>query len=108
MDRHLFDACIESLTDIVTDKVAQRLGLRPPVKAVDRGSPPAPPVEARTPALSAAPGVAATLPEYLTPQQAAELLGVSVKGLEGMRAHGRGPKYVKVGGRIRYRRSDLG
>jgi hypothetical protein len=35
------------------------------------------------------------------------LLSLTVKGLEGMRAKGTGPKFLRVGGRIRYRRSDL-
>lgn len=56
----------------------------------------------------AAPSVTAGIPEYLTTREAAKLLGVTVGGLEGMRANGIGPKYVKVGRRVRYRPSDLG
>jgi hypothetical protein len=82
MDRHLIDAFLESLTDILTDKVTQRLGLRPPVKATPRplGEPPSP-LSTTLPA-----GIASespvNVPEYLTPQEAASLLRVSVKGLE--------------------------
>jgi hypothetical protein len=47
------------------------------------------------------------LPEYLDAKEAAALLGVSVKRLQGMRARGKGPPFVRVGRRVRYRRSDL-
>jgi len=47
------------------------------------------------------------LPEYLDTKEAAALLGVGVKGLESMRARGKGPPFVRVGPRVRYRRSDL-
>jgi hypothetical protein len=107
MDRHFIDAFIESLIDHVTARVALRLGLRPPVKALERPLAPTPEPfravpDATPPALPAPP-----LPEYLSPRQAAEVLGVSEEGLQKMRSEGRGPKYVKVGGRIRYRRSEL-
>jgi excisionase family DNA binding protein len=46
--------------------------------------------------------------EVLTTQEAAALLGVHPKSLERMRAQGKGPKYVRIGNRVRYRRSDLG
>lgn len=46
-------------------------------------------------------------PEYLDTKQAAALLGVSVKGLEGLRARGTGPPFLRVGRHIRYRRADL-
>jgi hypothetical protein len=45
--------------------------------------------------------------EILTTREAAALLGVTPKGLEQMRAEGRGPKFFRVGRAIRYRRSDL-
>ena len=45
--------------------------------------------------------------EYLDTRAAAALLGVSVKGLEAMRARGNGPPFIRVGNRVRYRRSDL-
>ena len=58
--------------------------------------------------LAAAPpeGTPAT-PEYLTTRQAAELLGLSVKGLEAMRARGDGPRYIRVGHRVRYPASEF-
>ena len=46
-------------------------------------------------------------PEYLTTKQVAVLLGVSTKGLENMRAQGRGPKFVRIGNRVRYLASEL-
>jgi excisionase family DNA binding protein len=46
--------------------------------------------------------------DYLMKQkEAAELLGVSGRTLEGWRLHGGGPLYVKVGRSVRYRLSDL-
>ncbi|UYC12859.1 helix-turn-helix domain-containing protein [Xanthomonas sp. CFBP 8445] len=38
---------------------------------------------------------------------AARHLGISVSTLEKMRVEGRGPRYVKIGGRVFYRRADL-
>lgn len=47
----------------------------------------------------------------LTPQQAADLLQLSVGTLENLRLKGRGPAYVKLGphlrSHVRYRREDL-
>lgn len=44
---------------------------------------------------------------YLDTPRAAELLGVSRQRLEKLRITGFGPKFVKVGRLVRYRRSDL-
>ncbi|WP_421680801.1 helix-turn-helix transcriptional regulator [Stenotrophomonas bentonitica] len=38
---------------------------------------------------------------------AATYLGLSVSTLEKMRLEGRGPRYLKLGGRCFYRRADL-
>ncbi|CTP92388.1 hypothetical protein XTPLMG728_3224 [Xanthomonas translucens pv. poae] len=38
---------------------------------------------------------------------AATYLGLSHSTLEKMRHEGRGPRYVKIGGRVFYRREDL-
>jgi excisionase family DNA binding protein len=46
-------------------------------------------------------------PEFLTTREAAVILGVTPKGLEQMRAEGRGPRFVRVGRAVRYRRADL-
>lgn len=107
MDRHIIDAFLESLADDLTNRVVQRLPLRPPVKAVARER--LVPTEALAAPATASPTTHSltSLPEYLTPRQVAEVLGVSTEGLQKMRSEGRGPKFVKVGGRIRYRRSDL-
>jgi excisionase family DNA binding protein len=48
-----------------------------------------------------------TAPEYLTTVEAAALLGVTVKGLEALRARGEGPPFIRVGRAVRYRRDDL-
>lgn len=52
-----------------------------------------------------------TSPEYLTPTQAAELTGFTLRALECMRAKRTGPAYIKVGTSrnsvIRYRLSDI-
>lgn len=44
---------------------------------------------------------------YLTQIQAAELLCLSGRTLERYRLEGNGPKFVKAGRRVLYRRSDL-
>ncbi|HEU4583641.1 MAG TPA: helix-turn-helix domain-containing protein [Polyangiaceae bacterium] len=64
-------------------------------------APPEPP--RALPSSAAQPAV----PEYLDTKQAAALLGVTVKGLEGLRARGKGPPFVRIGRAIRYRRDDL-
>lgn len=44
----------------------------------------------------------------LSTSETAQLLGVSIRTLEGWRFRGGGPRYVKAGGRmVRYRLSDL-
>ena len=45
--------------------------------------------------------------ELLTEQQAAGLLHMSVKGLQGWRSRGGGPPFCKVGRCVRYRLEDL-
>jgi hypothetical protein len=47
------------------------------------------------------------LPEYMDTKEAARLLGVTVKGLEAMRARGEGPPFIRVGRRVRYAAADL-
>ena len=53
----------------------------------------------------------AVSPEYLTPQQTAQLIGFSLRALEAMRAKRTGPSFVKVGkaknGPIRYHIEDV-
>jgi Helix-turn-helix domain len=44
---------------------------------------------------------------YLIEREAAELTRFSSGHLRNMRSLGRGPKYLRVGGAIRYRLSDL-
>lgn len=43
----------------------------------------------------------------LTEDQAAEILRVSPRTLQGWRHRGDGPPFVKLGSAVRYRRSDL-
>ncbi|WP_315770188.1 helix-turn-helix domain-containing protein [Rhodococcoides kroppenstedtii] len=45
--------------------------------------------------------------DLLTPAQCAEVLNMSVASLANMRYRGNGPVFVKIGGSVRYRRSDL-
>ncbi|WJI14953.1 helix-turn-helix domain-containing protein [Pseudoxanthomonas winnipegensis] len=45
--------------------------------------------------------------ERLKGPDAAKYLGCSHSTLEKMRHEGRGPRYVKLGGRVFYRKSDL-
>lgn len=43
----------------------------------------------------------------LTPSEAAQLMAVPVRTLDGWRNRSIGPKYLKVGRHVRYRSSDL-
>jgi predicted DNA-binding transcriptional regulator AlpA len=45
--------------------------------------------------------------ERLKGPDAARYLGLSISLLEKMRLQGRGPRYLKLGGRVFYRRADL-
>jgi hypothetical protein len=46
--------------------------------------------------------------EYVTPEQATELHGVTDRTLEEHRRRQKGPKYIKVGRLVRHLRSGLG
>ena len=49
-----------------------------------------------------------SLPEYLSSQQLADLLGITRDALEQQRRRGNGPPFVRISPRmIRYRRSDV-
>ena len=52
-------------------------------------------------------GREASVTELVTEQQAATLLHVSKKALQGWRYRGEGPRFVKVGRCVRYRHEDL-
>lgn len=84
MDQNLFSAALEAFAELLADKVADRVAER-----LSRPSEPAP------------------APEFLTAREAAAYLGLTYKGLEGMRYAGRGPKFVKIGGAVRYPRKGL-
>ena len=45
--------------------------------------------------------------EFLTERQTAKLLGLAVRTLQLWRYQKRGPRYVKLGGAVRYRLEDL-
>ena len=45
--------------------------------------------------------------ELLTTVEAAAQLDVSESTLTRYRSHGTGPRYIRIGGKVRYRRSDL-
>jgi hypothetical protein len=86
MDHHIIAALLEN----IAEKVVHRLSLRGPVRALPRSP------DAAT--LLPPPGAEAPDPsqEFLATREAAALLGVTVKGLEAMRAKGRGPKFTRV------------
>lgn len=46
-------------------------------------------------------------PEYLTPKQAAELTGISLKKLESLRSSRIGPPFRKIGRSVHYKVSDV-
>jgi excisionase family DNA binding protein len=43
----------------------------------------------------------------LKTREAAKMLGVSMRTLEGMRRSGEGPKFVRIGNSVRYRPETL-
>jgi len=45
--------------------------------------------------------------ELVTTAEAARITTLAVSTLEGMRIRGGGPRYIKLGRRVVYRRSDL-
>ena len=45
--------------------------------------------------------------EVMTTEEAAELLGISARTLEAMRARGHGPRFIRVGRLVRYTKSDM-
>ncbi|WP_336643501.1 helix-turn-helix transcriptional regulator [Microbacterium sp. MMO-113] len=45
--------------------------------------------------------------ELLTPEQLAEFLQVSTASLANDRYLGKGPRFIKLGGRVRYRKADV-
>lgn len=45
--------------------------------------------------------------DVLTEKETAALLRISVKGLQSWRYRGNGPKFLKLGRAVRYRRADL-
>lgn len=48
------------------------------------------------------------LDQLLNESAASQLIGFSVRSLQGWRVKGGGPRFVKIGGRsVRYRRRDL-
>jgi predicted DNA-binding transcriptional regulator AlpA len=47
------------------------------------------------------------LDEILTPKQVSEELKIPMGSLEQHRYRGTGPKFIKIGARVFYRRSDL-
>ena len=49
----------------------------------------------------------AVLPDLMTRQQAADYLGVTPQALSQMNVRGQGPRFVRIGRSVRYRRDDL-
>jgi predicted DNA-binding transcriptional regulator AlpA len=46
-------------------------------------------------------------PKVLDTRAAADFLGISPRTLEGFRVRGGGPRFVKIGGAVRYRLESL-
>jgi hypothetical protein len=59
------------------------------------------------PAVRLGGGAVASIPELLTPRECAALRRCSVRKLDRERADGRGCPYVRIDGRIFYRRADV-
>lgn len=49
----------------------------------------------------------AIIPEYLTAAQVSRLTGFSIKSLDALRHKRKGPPYLRIGNRVRYRRADV-
>ena len=49
----------------------------------------------------------ATVPEFLTTKEAATLLRLSAGTLNKLRCYGGGPRFLKLGGAVRYKLDDL-
>lgn len=47
------------------------------------------------------------LPQWLTADQLAMYLAVSVETLKHWRAHAKGPRYHKIGRKVRYAKADV-
>jgi len=47
------------------------------------------------------------LPAMVSRQQAADWLGITPQALSQLNTRGQGPRYVRVGRSVRYRREDL-
>jgi hypothetical protein len=78
---NLSSAALDALLDALAEKIAERISASPP-----------PPAES----------------EWLTPAQAAALLGLSVTTLEIWRVKGKGPEFCKLGRNVvRYKRMDI-
>lgn len=45
--------------------------------------------------------------DLLTPGDLSDMLQVPYKSLEHWRAHGKGPRYARIGKHVRYRRADV-
>jgi len=48
-----------------------------------------------------------TVAALLNETEAAQLLGITIRALQGWRLRGDGPVYVKLGRLVRYRRSEI-
>ncbi|MBM3740407.1 MAG: helix-turn-helix domain-containing protein [Acidobacteria bacterium] len=47
-------------------------------------------------------------PKYINEKQVAEMLGISVRSLQGWRCRGRGPRFYRLGGdSVRYRADEV-
>jgi predicted DNA-binding transcriptional regulator AlpA len=89
-------------------KEVERLNLRITELENQQRQPPAP-VTPKQPASPAGikPPSPTKPPEMLNERQVAEFLNVSVKSLQGWRLFRKGPKFVKIGRAVRYKRRDL-
>jgi len=47
------------------------------------------------------------LPDLMTRQQAADYMGVTPQALSQMNVRGEGPRFVRIGRSVRYRRPDI-
>lgn len=97
-DRGVLDVKLAAINATILELEATREEL------LGEAGAPAPPAPAEP---TAAPAVAALEPEAVGTKQAARLLGISPRTLEGLRLRGKGPPSFELGSRVLYPLAEL-
>lgn len=97
---HLMNKKKQQAASDVSEQISNIMVLKPAVVADD-------PAEDEKPAVEIVAKTNIQIPVYLTSDQAAEYLSVAPRLMENWRWRKVGPKFIKVGSRVRYRLDDL-